>query len=688
MEELRKLIPKDGGKANPDPLKEFLKKRFKSRSLSMKRNVDEAEIEVIEDRSGNEQINPDAIKEPPILPEKVINSSSQQQAGIVLADGDRHSFKKITFRNAENPLGEGPLDADSKRPAYTSDETRLQQSIRSVVPDPMEARTEEIPEKPMEDIILTRDERLKALGIRWQQGHKKSTFQKIPSKHNYDEKFAEYDVGDGKGPRKFNLGSWINNEVQSYKRNNRTDEDMWQLIQAMHLDEEQTVKFWNRCNREKEKAKERKEFLKALNIRYQNGGKDPGFKEIPVQNSEEANAMYDLGDGKGPRKFNLGLWISTEIQSYKKGKRQDKDIEELFEAMELSEEARSAFWGRCKKDNTINDDDHQEKRQRKMERWLFNLEKVKEYPLPSEWPTKGHLGSWLRHQKKSYIDNTLASEPGKDGTSKEEKRRLLEELPGWSDHVKAKADAHVENISAERLREVDSRFNTLLRVLEEWKAEQRKVPILKRKHIPAQRDTFVDSETGESIGIGGWIQNYKKSAKNGVPESMGKLAEIGKLLGIGEKWWQSNSPPCPEEDAQVHTSVPMDQDEDIEIIETPENDNDVGVLPEKDTSTHESRSIPEKFVDKFLDIEKKINTEKNPDRIGDHYIKLAEFYRDLYEFSKDNVFKWALKEIQKGMKSKNYDDAYLTLLLISVDVKDNDLGKVIQEMRDREKQGD
>eukprot|EP00890_Picochlorum_soloecismus_P005781 jgi/Picsp_1/6203/NSC_03557-R1_anti-sigma regulatory serine threonine protein kinase len=688
MEDLRKLIPKDGGKADPEPVKEFLKMRFKSRSLIMKRKAENLESEGMGDSKCNEQVNSDAIEKSLISPAQDVNSAPRQR---LLNAEDRHSFRRP---RGEKVVYTMPHDVASQLPACIADETSLQQadcSVRFVAPDAIKKSKDGMPENSIEGI--TREEKLKALEIRWSQGHEKSSFQQIPVQHSNVEKNAGYDLEDGKGPRKFNLGKFVHHEIISYKVRERTKEQMEELVTAMHLNEDAKVKFWNRCEREKEKAKERSELLMALEARWQNCHTDPGFKEIPVQNLEEAKAMYDLGDGKGLRKFNLGLSISTEIQSYKKGKRQDEEMEELAGAMHLSEEASKAFWERCKKENAVTDVEgfvYPEKRQRKKVEWLVNLEKVKEYPLPSEWPTKGDLGSWLRHQKKNYIDNTLASEPGKDGTSKEEKRRLLEELPGWSDHIKPKTCSHFEKGSAESLREMDPRFNTLLRVLEEWKTEQTKVSILKRKHVPAQRDMFIDSETGETIKIGQWIQNYKKSAKNGVLESIEKLAEIGKLLGIGGQWWQSKSPYGAEEESQLHKAAPMDQDEELKIDETPDNENDHGVLPNKDikdASSHEAMiSIPQKLRDLFVRIENDITTCERKFGSENDYIELATFYSGLYTLTKDNVFKWAQTEIHRGRVIDNYFDAYLTFILISGDVKDNELEKVIRGMKERAKQ--
>ena len=684
MEDLRMLTPKDGEKADPKPLEEFLKKRFNSRSLSMKRKANETVSEGVGDSKGIEQLDPDEMKKQAassVAPATDINASLQKRSRtLMMTAEDRCSFRR--------PPGENPRHNLPHYPGIVANGTSLPQSIQPVAPKIMVTSKEGKAEDPMKYTSVYRSERLKALDIRWHQGHLKSSFQQIPARINAAERNAEYDLEDGKGPRKFNLGMFVDHEIMKYRRQRRTKEEMEELVKSMHLDIDATAKFWNRCKK-KEKAVDRSELLAALDTRWKNGHLDPEFREIPVQNSDEAKALYDLGDGKGPRKFNLGLSISTEIQSYKKGKRQEEEMEELIQAMHLSEEESKVFWERCKKDNAATESYgyvYPEKRQRKKEKWLVNLERVKEYPLPSEWPTQGPLGTWLRHQKKCYIDNTLASEPGKDGTSKEDKRRLLEALPGWSDHIKTKMGGHSEKLSIERLREIDSRFNTLLRVLEEWKVEQSKVPILKRKCIPAQRDKFIDSETNEELQIGGWIQNYKKSAKNGVPESIQKLAEIGRLLGIGEKWWRdkgTNTPPGSKEEAQDHLCMRTDQDEDIEIVETPDNDVDGGVLPKEDNDYHESTiSIPQSIRDNFVEIERDLRADKK----NFDYTRLSLFYSDLYSLTKDDVFKWAQRKISDGMEIKNYDDVYMTFYSIKGDFEDNDLGKVIKEIKERSKQ--
>jgi hypothetical protein len=472
---------------------------------------------------------------------------------------------------------------------------------------------------------------------------------------------------------------FIASEIKKFKSQSRTKEEMEELMEAMHLDEDARDKFRKRCEKEKDKAKYRSELLAALETRFQQGHKDPEFKKIPVQNYEEANALYDLGDGNGPRKFNLGLSLSTEIQSYKKGMRQDEQMEELIKAMHLSEEESKVFWERCKKDNAVKESDgfiYQEKQQRKKETWLSHLERVKEYPLPSEWPTKGPLGTWLRHQKKSYIDNTLASEPGKDGTSKEDKRRLLEELPGWSDHIKAKAGSCPEKLSPECLRETDPRFDTLLRLLEEWRVEQSKLSILQQKRIPAQRDRFIDSKTGEEVQIGYWIQNYKKSAKNGVQESIEKLAEIGRLLGIGENWWQLSTSSGYKEEAKSHIRMPTDQDENIEIVETPDNDDD-GVVPIEDNDHHES-TIPQDIRNYFLEIDRDLRADKK----NFDYTRLSQLYADLRSHTKDNVFSWAQRKVLAGKEINDYGDVLMAFYLIKGPFEDNKLDNVIKELKE------
>ncbi|WPT11156.1 hypothetical protein PSENEW3n2_00002326 [Picochlorum sp. SENEW3] len=61
----------------------------------------------------------------------------------------------------------------------------------------------------------------------------------------------------------------------------------------------------------------------------------------------EGNAVYDLNDGNGPRRFKLGSWSRSEIKAYKNGKRTKEQMEELMADMSLSEEGRTEFKRRC-----------------------------------------------------------------------------------------------------------------------------------------------------------------------------------------------------------------------------------------------------------------------------------------------------------------------------------------------------
>ncbi|WPT12049.1 hypothetical protein PSENEW3n2_00003707 [Picochlorum sp. SENEW3] len=89
------------------------------------------------------------------------------------------------------------------------------------------------------------------------------------------------------------------------------------------------------------------EKLQAAGVRrklYQNA---VDFSEIPPENEAERNAEYDLNDGKGPRRFNLGEWNAHEIEEYKNGKRTNEEMEEIMAGMSLSEEARTEYKRLC-----------------------------------------------------------------------------------------------------------------------------------------------------------------------------------------------------------------------------------------------------------------------------------------------------------------------------------------------------
>ncbi|WPT12985.1 hypothetical protein PSENEW3_00002826 [Picochlorum sp. SENEW3] len=91
----------------------------------------------------------------------------------------------------------------------------------------------------------------------------------------------------------------------------------------------------------------REEKRQALRQRRRLHHDDVDFSAIPRINGAETNAEYDLSDGNGPRRFNLGMWINTEMRAYKKGRRTNEEMEELMDAMGLSEETRTVFKRRC-----------------------------------------------------------------------------------------------------------------------------------------------------------------------------------------------------------------------------------------------------------------------------------------------------------------------------------------------------
>ncbi|WPT15019.1 hypothetical protein PSENEW3_00002960 [Picochlorum sp. SENEW3] len=61
----------------------------------------------------------------------------------------------------------------------------------------------------------------------------------------------------------------------------------------------------------------REEKRQALRERRRLHQNAVGFSAIPRRNEAETNAEYDLSDGNGPRRFNLGMWISHEMRAYR-----------------------------------------------------------------------------------------------------------------------------------------------------------------------------------------------------------------------------------------------------------------------------------------------------------------------------------------------------------------------------------
>ncbi|WPT12930.1 hypothetical protein PSENEW3_00002771 [Picochlorum sp. SENEW3] len=184
-------------------------------------------------------------------------------------------------------------------------------------------------------------------------------------------------------------------------------------------------------------------------------------------------------------------------------------------------------------------------------KFKVNYEKLQEFlkthsTLPKPRDGDASLASWLRHQRVQYLNNNLRDEPGvMAGLTGEEKRKMLDSLPGWKEYV---ADAKVPKRGTVPLvmESIPSKYTKLqeniekhLEILERWKIEEQGKSAISRKHIPPQRCVYNDAKHGETR-LGSWIYRFKKNAKKGVSDAKKVLGRIGEILELGENWWQES----------------------------------------------------------------------------------------------------------------------------------------------------
>ena len=201
----------------------------------------------------------------------------------------------------------------------------------------------------------SRQQKIKALKIRWQRDHTKPNFQWIPPT-SAEENGAMYDLGDGKlSQGGFRLGEFITNQMYRFKQGKKSKKDMQELVDAMHLEENpsELQAFWDLCNREiAQPLVTPKDKIKALEERWRRGLFDP-----PTKKEDKNDPKYDIRDGKGLRGgFNLGAFVSNKISRYKKKtqvesakqlesvlKRLNRVMEELEQAMHLEGDRLKRF---------------------------------------------------------------------------------------------------------------------------------------------------------------------------------------------------------------------------------------------------------------------------------------------------------------------------------------------------------
>lgn len=185
----------------------------------------------------------------------------------------------------------------------------------------------------------SRQDKLKALEVRWKRDHTKTEFQWIPLT-SAEENAAVYDLGDGKGPQGgFRLGEFVTNQTYQFKLGKKSRDDMQELVDKMHLTENPSALkvFWDRCTRQiAQPVVTPKDKIKALEERWKQGLLDP-----PTKTEDTQDPKYDISDGKGLRGgFNLGAFVTNKVSRYKKmtqiasGNQLKSMLENLNPAME------------------------------------------------------------------------------------------------------------------------------------------------------------------------------------------------------------------------------------------------------------------------------------------------------------------------------------------------------------------
>ena len=187
-------------------------------------------------------------------------------------------------------------------------------------------------------------------------------------------------------------------------------------------------------------------------------------------------------------------------------------------------------------------------------KFKVNFEKLQDFlkthsTLPKPRDAGASLASWLRHQRVQYLNDNLRDEPGAmAGLTGEEKRKMLDSLPGWKEYV-AEAKAPIKEVAPLTTGAIPSKYTKLqeniekhLEILARWRREEQGKPAISRKRIPPQRCVYHDSEYGETR-LGSWIYRFKKNAKKGVSDAKKVLVRIGEILELGTDWWEESPKP-------------------------------------------------------------------------------------------------------------------------------------------------
>lgn len=184
-------------------------------------------------------------------------------------------------------------------------------------------------------------------------------------------------------------------------------------------------------------------------------------------------------------------------------------------------------------------------------KFKVNFEKLQEFlkthsTLPKPRDGDASLASWLRHQRVQYLNNNLRDEPGvMAGLTGEEKRRMLDSLPGWKEYVaEAKIPKRgtiplVTGAIPSKYTKLQQNIEKHLEILERWKIDEQGKSAISRKRIPPQRCVYNDPRYGETR-LGSWIYRFKKNAKKGVSDANKVLGRIGEILELGQDWWQES----------------------------------------------------------------------------------------------------------------------------------------------------
>lgn len=151
-----------------------------------------------------------------------------------------------------------------------------------------------------EKAIPTREEFLRALGLRLQRFRKDPGFRLVPPYRN----IMEMDLGDGNGVRKFRLGSFVSDEKQKFKKGLRTNAQMTELGRALGftVGEAQDLTWWE---------------------------KNPGQYPRPspwLTKLDEVNSAGGVGSKTSKSKI-LQQWLDDQIALYVEGNLDEEKTE-------------------------------------------------------------------------------------------------------------------------------------------------------------------------------------------------------------------------------------------------------------------------------------------------------------------------------------------------------------------------